>query len=157
MTTLIELGRSISQEEAEWARQDQRARASNATEIETFCEETGGLLIGRRINEQTRESLLIVQLLHTASVSRQMAVFSYALQQEVIASFRYVLCDLVQIAFDPSADARAQMRDFPLRPGELWFPALQNPQHAYVRISKPFMLARQAAWLLGHKVGWAFV
>nr|MDQ2716379.1 hypothetical protein [Chloroflexota bacterium] len=148
MTTLIELGHSISQEEAAWARQDQRARASSATEIETFCEETGGLLIGRSINEQTRESLLIVQLLHTAGVSRQMAVFSYALQQEIIASFRYVFCDLVKIAFDPTLDARAQMHDFPLRPGELWFPALQNPQHAYVRISKPFMLAKLAVFFI---------
>ncbi|MBA2681843.1 MAG: hypothetical protein H0U76_26035 [Ktedonobacteraceae bacterium] len=155
MTTLIELGRSISQEETMGARQCRRARA--IAPIETFCEETGGLLIGHRINEETRESLLIVQLLHTTSVSRQMAVFSYALQQEVIASFRYVLCDLVQIAFDPAVDARTQMHDFPLRPGELWFPALQYPHHAYVRISKPFMLAKQAAWLLGHSVGWAFV
>ena len=48
------------------------------------------------------------------------------------------------------------MRDFPLRPGESWFPSIHNPYQAYVCMSRPLMLTEQAAWLLEHEVAWAF-
>lgn len=145
MTTLIEIVCCVSREEA-----------AQAT-VEAFCKGTGGLLIGCRVNEETHDILLMVQLLHTAGVSRHATILSHALQQEVIVSFRYVTSDLVKISFDPSVDLREQMLDFPLRSGESWFPALHDQHQAYVCMSRPVMLAKQAAWLLGHEVEWAFV
>jgi len=145
MTILIEIVCSVSQEEA-----------AQAT-IEAICKETGDLLISRRVNEETHEVLLVVQLLQTVRVGRHTTVLSHALQQGVIASFRYMSSDLVKISFDPSRDLREQMRDFPLRPGESWFPAIHNPHQAYVCLSRPLMLTEQAAWLLRRQVDWAFV
>jgi hypothetical protein len=145
MTILIEIVCSVSQEEP-----------AQAT-IEAICKETGDLLIGRRVNEETHEVLLVVQLLLTVSVSRYTTVFSHALQQGVIASFRYLSSDLVKISFDPSRDLREQMRDFPLRPGESWFTSIHNPHQAYVSLSRPLMLTEQAAWLLKRQLEWAFV
>ena len=145
MTILIEIVCSVSQEEP-----------AQAT-IEAICKETGGLLIGRRVNEETHEVLFVVQLLQTVSVGRHTTVFSHALQQGVIASFRYLSSDLVKISFDPSRDLREQMRDFPLRPGESWFPSIHNPHQAYVSLSRPLMQTEQAAWLLKRQLEWAFV
>ena len=145
MTILIEIVCSVSQEEP-----------AQAT-IEAICKDTGDLLIGRRVNEETHEVLLVVQLLQTVSVSRHTTVLSHALQQGVIASFRYITCDLVKITFDPSVDLREQMRNFPLRPDDLWFPAIHDPHQACLCMSRPLMLTKQAAWLLEHKVQWAFV
>lgn len=145
MTTLIEIVCSISQEEA--------AR----TTIEAFCKETSGLLIGRDVNEETHQVLLMVQLPQAASASMYATSPSPILQKQVITSFRYITCDLVKISFDPLVDLQELMRDFPLRPGELWFTAIQNPHQVYVCLSRPFMLTEQAAWLLGHEVQWAYV
>jgi len=145
MTILIEIVCSVSQEEA-----------AQAT-IEAICKETGDLLISRRVNEETHEVLLVVQLLQTVRVGRHTTVLSHALQQGVIASFRYMSSDLVKISFDPSRDLREQMRDFPLRPGESWFPAIHNPHQAYVCLSRPLMLTEQAAWVLRRQLEWAFI
>ena len=145
MTILIEIVCSVSQEEP-----------AQAT-IEAICKETGDLLISRRVNEETHEVLLVVQLLQTVRVGRHTTVLSPALQQGVIASFRYMSSDLVKISFDPSRDLREQMRDFPLRPGESWFPAIHNPHQAYVCLSRPLMLTEQAAWVLRRQLEWAFI
>ncbi len=145
MTILIEIVCSVSQEEP-----------AQAT-IEAICKETGDLLISRRVNEETHEVLLVVQLLQTVRVGRHTTVLSHALQQGVIASFRYMSSDLVKISFDPSRDLREQMRDFPLRPGESWFPAIHNPHQAYVCLSRPLMLTEQAAWVLRRQLEWAFI
>ena len=145
MTILIEIVCSVSQEEP-----------AQAT-IEAIYKETGDLLIGRRVNEETHEVLLVVQLLQTVSVSRHTTALSHALQQGVITSFRYVSSDLVKISFDPSRNLREHMRDFPLRPGESWFPAIHNPYQAYVSLSRPLMLTQQAAWLFKRQLDWAFI
>jgi hypothetical protein len=145
MTILIEIVCSVSQEKPA------------QTTIEAICKETGDLLIGRRVNEETQEVLLVVQLLQTVSMSRHTTALSHALRQGVIASFRYLSSDLVKISFDPSRDLREQMRDFPLRPGESWFPSIHNPHQAYVCLSRPLMLTEQAAWLLKRQLEWAFV
>ena len=145
MTTLIEIVCAVSQEEA--------AQAS----IEAFCKETGSRLIGRCVNEETHEVQLMVQLPHhTARARRHAAALGHALQEQVIASFRYITSDLVKISFDPSVNLQEQMHNFPLRPGESWFPAIHDPHQAYVYMSRPLMLTEQAAWLLKHKVLWAF-
>src|SRR2546422_904725 len=81
MTALIEIVCSDAKEEA-----------AQAT-VEAFCKEASGRLIGRRVNEEAHNVLLMVQLLQTASVSKHATTFSHALQQEVIASFRYVTYD----------------------------------------------------------------
>lgn len=145
LTTLIEIAYSVPQEE------------SAKPTIEAFCKETGNVLLGRRVNEETHEMLLVVQLLQTVSASRLTTTLNQALQQGVIASFRYVTCDLVKISFDPSLNLREQMHDFPLRPGEFWFPAIHNPHQAYVGLNRPLMLKEQAAWLLRQQLEWAFV
>ncbi len=146
MTTLIEIVCSVSQEEA-----------AQAT-VEAFCKETGSRLIGRCVNEETHEVQLMVLLPHhTAKASRHAAALGHALQEQVIASFRYITSDLVKISFDPSVDLREQMRNFPLRPGESWFPAIHDLHQAYICMSRPLMLTEQAAWLLEQKVQWAFV
>jgi len=146
MTTLIEIVCSVSQEEA--------ARAT----IKAFSKETGGLLIGRSVNEQTNEVRLMVQLPHHAArASRHATALNSTLQEQFITSFRYITSDLVKISFDPSVDLREQMRSFPLRPDESWFPTIDDPHQAYVCLSRPLMLTKQAAWLLEHKVQWAFV
>jgi hypothetical protein len=147
MTVLAEIVCSVSQEEATQAA------------VEAFCKETGSQLIGRRATEETQkvQLKLIVWLSRTVHVSKHATALSQALQQNVIESFRYLTYDLVQISFDPSVNLQEQMRDFPLYPDEMWFPAIHDPHQAYVCISKPLMLAKQAAWLLAHKVEWAYV
>jgi hypothetical protein len=145
MAVLVEIVCSVSQEEF--------AQVA----VEAFCEATGGLLIGRRVIEVTQKALLMVRLPPTASVSKHATALSQARQQNVIESFRCVTCDLVQISFDPSVNLREQMRNFPLRPDESWFPAIRDPDQAYVCMSRPLMVAKQAAWLLAHEVEWAFV
>ena len=145
MTILIEIVCSVSQEEP-----------AQAT-IEAICKDTGDLLIGRRVNEETHEVLLVVQFLQTVSLSRYTTALSHALQQGVIASFRYVSSDLVKISFDPWRDLQEQMRDFPLRPGESWLPAIHNPHQAYVCLSRPLMITEQAAWVLRRQLEWAFI
>jgi len=127
------------------------------TAIEIFCKETGGLLIGRRVNDETHKVLLMIRLPQTASANKHRTVLSEALQHHVIESFRYVSCDLVQISFNPSVNLQEQMRDFPLRPEESWFPAIHDSHEVYVSLSMPVMLAKQAAWLHAHEAEWAFV
>lgn len=138
MTTFIEINYPVVQEET--------ARAI----VEASCKETGDLLIGRLVNEETHEVRLLVQLLHATA-------FSHALQQSGITSFRFVIDDLVHLVFDSSVDPRGLMRDFPLGPDEAWFPAIHDPHQAYVCIHSPIMAAKQAAWLLEHEVAWAYV
>ena len=145
MTVLVEIVCSVSQEES--------ARAA----VEAFCKATGGLIIGRRVIEETHMVLLMVRLPQTASGSNHATALDQARQQNVIELFQYVTCDLVQISFDPSVNLREQMRNFPLRPDESWFPAIHDPDQAYVCLSRPVMLAKQAAWLLAPEVKWAFV
>ncbi len=145
MTVLVEMVCSVSQEES--------ARAA----VEAFCKAPGGLLIGRRVIEETHKVLLLVRLPHTASVSKHTVDLSRACQQQVIESFRYVSGGLVQISFDPSLNLREQMRDFPLRPDESWVLAIHNPHQAYVCMSRPVMLAKQAAWLIARDAAWSFV
>lgn len=125
--------------------------------IETFCNDTEGRLIGRRFYEETHEVVFMLQLPHATNLGKHMTSLSQALQQHAISSFRYLTCDLVQIFFESTNDLREQMHDFPLLPGEFWFPSAQNSCQVYVCINRPVMLARQAAWLLAHKVRWAFV
>ena len=145
MAVLVEIVCSVAQEEF--------AQAA----VEAFCRATGGLLIGRRLIEETHKVPLLVRLPQTASGSNHATALSQARQQHVIESFRRVTYDLVQISFDPSVNLREQMRNFPLRPDESWFPAIHDPDQAYVCMSRPLMLAKQAAWLLKHEVKWAFV
>jgi hypothetical protein len=145
MTTLIEIACPVSREEIV------------QTTVEAICEETDCLLTGRRIHQETDEILLIVRLPYAKSVSKHAGVLSHALQQEVITWFRCVTCDLVKVSFDPSVSLEEQMRDFPLRSGESWFPAIHNPHQAYVCMSRPLMAANQAAWILGHEAAWTFV
>jgi hypothetical protein len=144
MAVLVEIVCSVSQEEL--------AQAS----VEAFCKATGGLLIGRRVIEETHEPLLIVWLTLAISVSKQATALNQARQHNIIESFRYVTCDLVQISFDPSVNLREQMQNFPLHLDESWFPAIHDPDQAYVCMRGPLMSAKQAAWLLAHEVKWAF-
>ncbi|HEX6479988.1 MAG TPA: hypothetical protein VF043_14190 [Ktedonobacteraceae bacterium] len=145
MAVLIEIVCSVSQEES--------ARAA----AEAFCKATGGLLIGRRVIEETHELLHMVRLTLAVSVSKQTTALNQARQQHIIESFRYVTCDLVQISFDPPVNLREQMRNFPLHLDESWFPAIHDPDQAYVCMHRPLMSAKQAAWLLAHEVKWTFV
>ena len=145
MSALIEIACSLSKKEA------------MQTIVEAFCKEAGGLLIGRSIYQETDEILLIVRLPYATNVSKHMAILSRAFQQELIISFRCVTCDLVKVSFDPSMSLEEQMRDFPLRSGESWFPAILDPHQVYVCMSRPLMAAKQAAWILEHEAPWAFV
>ena len=145
MTVVVEIVCSVFQEEF--------AQAA----VEAFCKATGGLLIGRRVIEETHKVLLMARLPLTASVSKRVTALSRARHQHVIESFRHVTCDLVQISFNPLVNLREQMRNFPLRPDESWFPAIHDPDQAYVCMSRPLMSAKQAAWLLAYEVKWAFV
>jgi hypothetical protein len=131
MAALVEIVCSVSQEEF--------AQAS----VEAFCKATGGLLIGRCVIEETHEPLLIVRLTLTASVSKQATALNQARQHN--------------ISFDPSVNLREQMQNFPLHLDESWFPAIHDPDQAYVCMRGPLMSAKQAAWLLAHEVKWAFV
>lgn len=145
MTVMVEIVGPASGEES--------ARAV----VTAFCKQAGGLLIGRHVNEQTLKVQFIVRLPHLTDADKHQANLSKAREQHVIESFRYMSGDLVQISFDPSLNLREQMLDFPLRPDESWFPAIHNPHQAYVCMSRPVMLAKQAAWLLAHDVTWAYV
>jgi hypothetical protein len=144
MTVVGEIVCSVAQEEATQAA------------VKTFCKETGGQLIGRRDNEKAQKVQLIIWLPLTAHVSKQ-AIPLQALQQQVRKSFRYLTYDLVQISFGPSVNLQEQMQKFPLRAEETWFPAIHDQRQAYMCMSRPFILAKQAAWLLANEVQWEFV
>ncbi len=126
------------------------------TIVDALCKEDDGLLIGRRFNEWTHKVLLIAQVPHMANMRKYAMALTHARQQNVIESFRYVSGDLIHISFNPSVNPREQMRDFPLRPEESWFLAIHDAHQVYVSLSMPYMLAKQAAWLLTHAVEWAF-
>ncbi|HEV2581708.1 MAG TPA: hypothetical protein VGT44_12715 [Ktedonobacteraceae bacterium] len=145
MAVLVEIGCSVSQAE------------SAQTAIEGLCKETGSLLVGRRNNKWTRKVLYIVQFPHLESARKLMAALRQSRQHGVIESFRYMPGDLVHISFHPPVNLQEQMRDFPLRPEESWFPAIHHPHQVYVSLSMPVMLAKQAAWLVAHEVEWSFV
>jgi hypothetical protein len=145
MTTFIEIVGTVVQAEAV------------QTLLEESCQATGDLLIGQRVYEQVNEVLFIVRLVHAASVRSYVAILSQQLQQAVILSFQLVSGDLVKLCFHPSVDLREQMRDFPLYPGDSWYPALHDPHQAYVCLRRPLLGAKQAAWLLQHEVEWAYV
>jgi hypothetical protein len=125
--------------------------------VAAFCQQVGGLLIGRRVNEQTHQAQFLIRFLHPLSMSEHTEDLSRACQQHLIESFRYVSGGLVQISFHPSLNLREQMQDFPLRPDESWFPDIHNPHQAYICMSRPVMLAKQAAWLLARDAAWSFV
>jgi hypothetical protein len=145
MPTLIEIASALAQEKV--------VRAS----VEAICQATGDLLIGRSVYEHTNEVLLIVRLLHATSVSKLLIALREALQQELITSFECMSAELVSISFLPSLDLREQMHDFPLSPGESWFPALDNAHQAYVCLRGSWLEAEQTAWLLEHQALWEFV
>ena len=69
MTVLVEIVCSVSQEEF--------AQAA----VEAFCKATGGLLIGRRVIEETHKVLLMVRLPQTASGSNHATALDQARQQ----------------------------------------------------------------------------
>ena len=145
MDILVEIAGAVSGEE------------TSEAYVAAFCQQAGGLLIGRRVNEQTHQFHFLVRFPDTASVGKHTEDLGRACQQHLIESFRYVSGGLVQISFDPSLNLREQMRGFPLRPDESWFPDIHNPHQAYVCMSRPVMLAKQAAWLLARDVAWSYV
>lgn len=145
MTTLIEIGCSLPKEEIVWAI------------VEESCKETGDLLIGRSVYEEIGEVLFIIRLLHAANVNKHAVILGHALRDEVITSFQFVNCGLVQISFDPSLNIREQMRNFPLRSGESWFFAIHDAHQAYICISGPVLDPAQVAWLLEHDAIGTFV
>ena len=145
MTVVGEIVCFVAQEEATQAA------------VKAFCKETGGQLIGRRDNAKAQKVQLIIRLPLTAHVNKQAISLIQALQQQVRKSFRYLTYDLVQISFGPSENLQEQMQHFPLRAEETWFPAIHDQRQAYVCMSRPLMLAKQAAWLLAHEVQWDYV
>jgi|SRR5579884_1161693 len=142
MTVLAEIVGPIAQEKA------------IQTAVEAFCKAVDGELIGRRVNEKTR---FIVRLPHTIDIGKNRTPLNQAFNRHIIESFRYRNGDLVQITFERPVNLQEQMETFPLRPDEIWFPAIDDPSQVYVCLSKPLMLAKQSAWLLVHPVKWAYV
>ena len=143
MTTLIEIACLLLKEETVQAL------------IEKYCQEKGNQLIGRSVYEEIGEVLLVVQVLHLTNVSKFVAILSHALHQGIIASFEYVTCDLATISSDPSLDLQKQMHDFPLSPGQSWFPAIHDSHQVYLYTSRPVLSPKQIVWLLEHKMEWA--
>ena len=142
MYTLIEIAYAISQQNAE------------AT-IAHYFKETGNLLIGHSIFEETGEVLLVVLLMHPHK-SEYTDYLKNLLLQGIVESFEYRFHYLVIVTLDSHLDIRMQMQDFPLQPGESWFPAVDHPDQVYICLERYLMTAEQAAWMLKHQVGWAY-
>lgn len=142
--TLIEVVCPLSQQSAQ-------------TTLEQYFKQTGDLLISRRIYPLVDAVLLVIRLLDPANVSKHRMFLDQALQGGLISSYEYVTCDLVTASLDSPPDICDQMRDFPLRPGESWFPAIDDPHQAYICLDTPWMTSEQIAWLLEHQVKWTYV
>ena len=142
MYTLIEIAYAISQHNVEAA-------------IQHSFKESNNSLIGRSLFEETDEALLVVLLTHP-NMSEHRNFLKHLLQQGMITSFEYRYQYLVTAFFDPPLDVRMKMQEFPLRPGESWFPAINHPGQVYICLERHLMTAEQAAWMLNHQVRWAY-
>ena len=142
MYIMIEIVYPLSQENVEAA-------------IEHYFKATGNLLIGRRIFDETGEVLLVVLLVYP-HVSAFTTFLKDLLNQGRIKSYEYMSHYLVIFNLDTHLDIPTQMHDFPLRPGESWFSAIDNPQQIYVALERYIMSSEQAAWVLQHQVKWAY-
>lgn len=132
---------------------------AHVQQVEPFlmqcCEEIGDRLLGCRAYPEADEVLFVVQLMHDANSSKHIAILQSALQQNMIASFRFARGSIVEFA---SPVIIEQMRDFPLIFGDTWIPALDSPQHVYFLTHKRLMAATQAAWILNHQeIAWRYL
>lgn len=142
MYTLIEIAYAISQQNVEAV-------------IEHYFKESNNPLIGRSLFKETGEALLVV-LLMNPDTSGHSNFLKHLLQQGMITSFEYRHQYLVTASFDPPLDIRMQMQEFPLQPGESWFPAIDHPDQVYICLERCLMTAGQAAWMLKYQVRWAY-
>jgi hypothetical protein len=139
VSTLVEIICSISQ------------RSAQKT-VEEHFEKAGDQFLARCAYEDLGQVLLVVQLSATTDEDEHNAFFRLALEQGIIDSYEYLTCYPVSAFLNPSLDRQEQMRHFPLRPGESWFPAIDHPNKVYICLDKPFMAADQTAWLLEHQL-----
>jgi hypothetical protein len=126
------------------------------TAVEEHFNETGDLLLSRCFYEELDRVLLIVRLLPTTDMQECTAFLQLALQQDVIASYEYVICSLVSVFLNPSLDRETQMSGFPLDFGDAWFPALDHPNKVYLCIDMLPMTPAQTAWLSDHQAKWEY-
>ena len=141
MTTLIEVVCPLSQKDME-------------ASVEHYFKEMGDLLIGRRAYQELDAVLLVTQVQCAANLIKHRKFLDYALQQGFIESCEYVTCTLVTISLDASLDIWHQMHDFPLCPGESWFPAVNRPNQVYICLGKQLMTRNQAEWLIVRQATW---
>jgi hypothetical protein len=78
-------------------------------------------------------------------------------QEGIRKSLEYVASYRVVVFLDPSVDVEKQMHDFPLQPGESWFPSIDLANRVYVWIDRPLMTPQQSAWLLERALKWEYV
>ena len=123
--------------------------------IEHYFKATGNLLIGRRIFDETGEVLLVF-LLVNPNMSAFTIFLKDLLDQGKIKSYEYLSHYLVIFDLYTHLDVKMQMHDFPLRPGESWFSAIDNPHRIYIALETYLMSPEQAAWVLQHEVKWAY-
>ncbi len=144
MATLIEVVCPLSQKDME-------------ASVEHYFKEMGDLLIGRRAYQELDAVLLVMQVQYAANLIKHRKFLDYALQQGFIESCEYVTCTLVTASLDASLDIWDQMHDFPLCPGESWFPAVDHPNQVYICLGTHLMTRNQAEWLIVHQATWACV
>ncbi len=144
MATLIEVVCPLSQKDME-------------ASVEHYFKEMGDLLIGRRAYQELDAVLLVMQVQYAANLIKHRKFLDYALQQGLIESCVYVTCTLVTASLDASLDIWDQMHDFPLCPGESWFPAVDHPYQVYICLGTHLMTRNQAEWLIVHQATWACV
>lgn len=143
MSILVEIVCPISQKDARKT-------------LEQHFEHANDRVLARCEYEELDRALLVVQLSPMTDESKHADFLQSALQSDIVESYGYVTSYPVSAFLNPSLDRYEQMQDFPLRYGESWLPAIDNPNKVYICLDKPFLASSQTAWLSNHQVRWEY-
>lgn len=111
--------------------------------LETCLQETGDALIGQQIYDD--QTLFVVRITGD-TLQNHLKTLSAAFREKLVDSFQLIACYLFKVAFKDES-YQTLLRDFPLHPGESWFPAANEARTAYLCLSRPHLSQEQTSWL----------
>jgi hypothetical protein len=112
-------------------------------ELEACLQTTGDALIGQQIYDD--QALFVVRVSDT-TIQTHLKTLSAAFRDNLIDSFQLIACYLFKVAFKDESFQNV-LRDFPLHPGESWFPAASETCTAYLCLSGSYLSQEQTSWL----------
>jgi hypothetical protein len=117
------------------------------------CAQVGDVLLGRRDDSPKGKVLGVVHLTDDTHVSKHLPILTQALEQKAFLSFQFVQGCLVKLAAPGIGE---HMAHFPVSPGDVWIPALNEERSVYLCLHRQLLTAQQSAWLLArHEVTWS--